>query len=271
LNCSAYITTSWDDGHPLDLRIAELLTKYGLRGTFYVPRISEHGTMSAGQIRQLSASFEIGAHTVHHLDLTQTRGRVARDEIFDSKYWIEQITGRPCVTFCPPLGRYHQHHLELIRDAGFLAMRSVEFLSLDFPRRCARLLVMPTTLQAYPHGPMAFIRNAVWRGALRNLWLYIVHGAACEWNHMAELIMRHTLENGGVFHLWGHSWELEETAQWSRLDGVLQMLAEIRSSAMPLTNAQLCQTQLLPSSRSRRAERLGLRQAICYRSSSCDL
>jgi hypothetical protein len=30
----AYITTSWDDGHPLDLRVAELLAKYGLKDTF---------------------------------------------------------------------------------------------------------------------------------------------------------------------------------------------------------------------------------------------
>jgi hypothetical protein len=33
----AYITTSWDDGHPSDLRLADLLHKHSLRGTFYVP------------------------------------------------------------------------------------------------------------------------------------------------------------------------------------------------------------------------------------------
>ena len=29
----AFLTTSWDDGHPHDFRVAELLTKYGLAGT----------------------------------------------------------------------------------------------------------------------------------------------------------------------------------------------------------------------------------------------
>ena len=33
-----WITTSWDDGHTLDLRLADLLDKYDLRGTFYVAR-----------------------------------------------------------------------------------------------------------------------------------------------------------------------------------------------------------------------------------------
>jgi hypothetical protein len=28
------MTTSWDDGHPLDLQIAQLLSKSGLAGTF---------------------------------------------------------------------------------------------------------------------------------------------------------------------------------------------------------------------------------------------
>ena len=31
------ITTSWDDGHPLDIRLAELLATYGLRGHFMCP------------------------------------------------------------------------------------------------------------------------------------------------------------------------------------------------------------------------------------------
>lgn len=34
-NKQLIITTSWDDGHPLDLKIAELLDKYGINGTFY--------------------------------------------------------------------------------------------------------------------------------------------------------------------------------------------------------------------------------------------
>ena len=67
MNPAVYITTSWDDGHPLDLRVAELLTKHRIGGTFYIPRIAEKETMSAAHIRQLSLAFEIGAHTLHHV------------------------------------------------------------------------------------------------------------------------------------------------------------------------------------------------------------
>jgi peptidoglycan/xylan/chitin deacetylase (PgdA/CDA1 family) len=30
------VTTSWDDGHILDVKLSELLKKYNLKGTFYI-------------------------------------------------------------------------------------------------------------------------------------------------------------------------------------------------------------------------------------------
>ena len=30
------VTTSWDDGHILDLKLSNLLTKYNIKGTFYL-------------------------------------------------------------------------------------------------------------------------------------------------------------------------------------------------------------------------------------------
>ena len=35
------VTTSWDDGSRLDLKLAELLEKYGISGTFYVPKTED--------------------------------------------------------------------------------------------------------------------------------------------------------------------------------------------------------------------------------------
>ncbi len=128
MRAAATITTSWDDGHPLDFRVAELLANYGLRGTFYVPRTAPTGTMTAVQVRELSSSFEIGAHTVHHVDLTRVTPENARQEIVDAKAWLEDTTGRPCAMFCPPLGRYSIRHLEMVRQAGFGGLRSVELL-----------------------------------------------------------------------------------------------------------------------------------------------
>src|SRR4030081_1623482 len=169
-----YITTIGDDGHPLDLRVAELLTKYGIRGTFYVPKTAEHGTMTAAHIRKLSAAFELGAHTLHHVVLTGTTEQKAWQEIAGSKSWLEDNIGSPCLLFCPPKGRYAGRHLEMIRRAGYLGLRSSELLSLDSTRRHAGLLVMPTTLQAYPPAPRSALRTGANPASAGTLWGFVV-------------------------------------------------------------------------------------------------
>ena len=67
------LTTSWDDGYPLDLRVAELLVKYGLQGTFYIPSETGHPILRDEQVSELAKAFEVGAHTLHHVDLTPCR------------------------------------------------------------------------------------------------------------------------------------------------------------------------------------------------------
>src|SRR5262245_30914214 len=130
----AFITTSWDDGNPADLRLAELLARYSLPGTFYIPRESEFGTMSASQVRELSASFEIGAHTLHHTVLPTVDEKTGWAEISGSKQWVEETTGRECVMFCAPQGKFNRRHIKMIGRAGFVALRGVDLLSLALPR-----------------------------------------------------------------------------------------------------------------------------------------
>ena len=62
------VTTSWDDGHHTDLRLAERLAAYALKGTFYValnhPRDKDIGD---DEIRALQRTgMEIGSHTLTH-------------------------------------------------------------------------------------------------------------------------------------------------------------------------------------------------------------
>ena len=69
------VTTSWDDGHPLDLRLAELLASYGVAGTFYVP-LNYDRVPPVTQARLLSLQdlgMEIGAHGIDHTMLTKTK------------------------------------------------------------------------------------------------------------------------------------------------------------------------------------------------------
>ncbi|MBB4370461.1 hypothetical protein GGD63_003256 [Bradyrhizobium sp. cir1] len=241
---ATYITTSWDDGHPLDLRIAALLSKHGLTGTFYVPMTAENGTMTAAQIRDLRSAFEIGAHTIHHAVLTKLTKERAWQEIMGSKCWLEDVTGRRCSMFCPPTGAFSHSHVEMIQRAGFVGLRTVELGSLDLPRQRSGLALMPTTVQAYPHGLPAFARNAIKRMAFANLWRALFNGRSKDWSQLARVLLDKAIDGGGAFHLWGHSWELHDSSQWRRLDDVLRFMHDALGDALSVTNAQLARLSL---------------------------
>jgi peptidoglycan/xylan/chitin deacetylase (PgdA/CDA1 family) len=241
VQASPLLTTSWDDGHQLDLRVADLLNKHGITGTFYVPRHAPAGTLDAAQLRDLSRGFEIGAHTLDHTVLTDAPIERARQEIEGSRLWVEDRTGSRCRMFCPPRGRFSRDHLGIIQRAGFLGLRSVELMSLDPPRAEAGLLIMPTSVQAHAHGPGAYVRNMAKRAAPRNLWLYLLHGRAADWPAMARNLLARVTARGGVFHLWGHSWEIHQAGQWQRLDDALRMMRDCAVQASCRTNGQICE------------------------------
>jgi hypothetical protein len=260
-----FITTSWDDGNPADLRVAEMLARHGLTGTFYVPRAIETGVMSTQQLRELGQRFEIGAHTLNHVFLTDVDLLKATDEIVGSKKWVEEVTGTPCPMFCPPAGRYNPQHLPIFKKSGYAGIRTVEFMSFDLPRsHRSGLLEMPTTMQAFPQPVRNYLKNLAKRRAWGNLWRYVVHGRSRDWVVLARRLLARAGEEGGVFHLWGHSWELEQTAQWARLDQVLQLLGEVtsRHDATCLTNGQLCHHVLAGSSAAAAAGSTGAAAAI---------
>jgi hypothetical protein len=240
----AYITTSWDDGHVADLRVADLLSRYNLAGTFYIPRSIETGVMPVSQIRDLSARFEVGAHTLDHVFLTEVDLPTATEQIAGSKRWIENVTGQACAMFCPPAGKYDHRHVDAMASAGYAAFRTVEFMSLDHPRARTThnsLLEMPTTLQAFDQPPSAFAKNAIKRRRPGNFWRYLIQGRASrDWTVLARRLLDRVLDRGGVFHLWGHSWEIQQEHQWDRLEYVFKLMSEVTDKAPCVTNSELC-------------------------------
>lgn len=238
------ITTSWDDGHPCDLQLADLLDRYGLPATFYVPRNSQRPTLDAHHVRGLSQRFELGAHTIDHMRLTTLPDAVARQQVAASKAWTEEVSGEACLMFCPPQGAFHRRHVRLFEELGFGGYRTVEMGALSRPRPIGNCLEMPTTLQAHPHAVSVYFRNAVRRRRLPALWLAMRHATAGSWVERARLLAAEAQALGGVFHLWGHSWEIDEHDQWEPLEQVLQMLAELVAAglAAACTNGELCRS-----------------------------
>lgn len=227
---SVIITTSWDDGHPLDQRIADLLAKYGLTGTFYIPVKNSRPVMNAKEIQRLSENFEVGAHTVNHVVLTEVSDKIAEHEIRESKKRLGDLTGTSVDCFCFPKGQFRRRHLDMVRRAGFRCARTVELLSTRFPVRRAGLFIVPTTVQTTLHHWTAYVRNCAKRLDSRNMANFILYGRGRNWTEIARSMVQVVGKCGGAFHLWGHSWEIEEQQQWLQLDSILRELRELRGT-----------------------------------------
>jgi peptidoglycan/xylan/chitin deacetylase (PgdA/CDA1 family) len=228
-----FVTTSWDDGHELDTKMAALLADHGCPGTFYVsPRSREilpERRISNSALQELSGRFEVGCHTLTHPHLTRLSPSDAAREITDGKNAIEDVLGQTVSSFCYPYGAYGPTHVEMVRAAGFRVGRTSRRFSVA---AASDPLQMSTTTHAARYKRdlgRAALRIASPRQAIR-MWR--------DWDVLALNAFEEAYACGGVIHIWGHSWEVEENGDWQRLSRLLSELAA-RDDVTMLTNGQL--------------------------------
>lgn len=216
MNKKVFVTTSWDDGHKLDLKVARLLGKYRLKGTFYVSpnnrQWKRKDLLKDNQVVKLSRDFEIGAHTMTHPELDTVSTGVAKKEILESKKHLEKLVVKPVVSFCYPRGKYNKQVEEIVRKLGFTSARTLKTYQFNFS---SNLFASGTTIHAYKHYSdiikIAKFSEYNLKKILRNM----------DWEFLAKEMFDWVLENGGVYHLWGHSWEVDRNNDWRRLERVL--------------------------------------------------
>jgi len=218
---TVYVTTSWDDGHKLNIKLATLLKRYGIKATFYISpqdrqfRPSER--LAADEIRRLAEDFEIGAHTLTHPHLDQLDSVAARHEILGSKQALEVITGTPVRTFAYPYGEYNEDTKRLVEEAGFRRARTVN----RFMTRSIDELVAGTSVDTYDHlrdGMMSVLNLCG-----RHPWQVF---RMRRWDNLGKVMFALARERNEVFHLWGHSQEIEAHGDWQRLEAFLRWLRQ---------------------------------------------
>ena len=125
------IIMSWDDGYPKDLKAADLMAKYDIKGIFFIPVKNSEGlsVLNKSEIRELSNNFDIGGHTFNHIDLTTINIEAAKNEINSGKIEIEDVIGREIDYFCFPRGHYNKSIINLVKQAGFKNARSSRLLN----------------------------------------------------------------------------------------------------------------------------------------------
>jgi peptidoglycan/xylan/chitin deacetylase (PgdA/CDA1 family) len=221
------ILTSWDDGHPSDLRLAEVLSRFGLKGTFFVPLKNCEGrpVLSPAQLRHVALEFEIGGHTLDHIYLDRIGETEAHRQVVECRQRLEDIASMPVHGFCYPGGRVTEAALSAVKAAGFKYARTIENLRFDAGSDNYR---MPTTIQLFPHPKRVYYVNYLRYGAYSARWSAFrsVLNAQRFQERLRNLAME-CVHSGGVFHLWGHSWELDEFELWDELESFLAFLTSL--------------------------------------------
>lgn len=238
---NAVFTCSLDDGHPSDLRAAAILSRHCLNATFYVPLANSEGdaVLTPADIRDLDREFEIGSHTLDHRYLKPMTAQEARYQIDEGKRRLEDIVGHEVAGFCYPGGKYRREHVGLVAAAGFRYARTVTNLHFDAGDQ---RFEMPTTIQFFPHDRNLYLRNFVkggdWARRQEALKIALRHD---HWLDRLYALLDHAVERGSVFHLWGHSHDIDLFGAWDEFDRFLAYAATCIARRHRLTNGQLAE------------------------------
>jgi len=192
--------SSWDDGKRLDLRLAKLLKKYNIPAIFYIPTCCE---LTDDEIMSLyKMGFEIGGHTFSHpQDLKLLNHIELECEIESNKKFLEDILKTKITKFCYPRGRYDDNVIEAVIKAGYKEARTTKVLCNKEPDNRFKT---STTIHIYQRSEYKEI----------------------DWLKLAKDLFIKTKKENGVYHLWGHSHEIDRDNNWEKLEELLKFIRE---------------------------------------------
>ena len=122
------VCIAFDDGHQSVFDLAfPILKKYNFTAMVFVitgKEISDFyntkNMMNAENIKEMSDNgFEIGSHTVGHLDLTLLDETDLRNELLNSKTYLEDITRKTISALSFPYGSWNEKVVKIAEECGY--------------------------------------------------------------------------------------------------------------------------------------------------------
>ena len=223
---SKALTLSYDDGVEQDIRLVEIMNKYGLKGTFNLsgglfapegtvyPQGQIHRRMSKSAAYDLYANCgqEIALHAYTHPDLTLLSAGNAAYQIVKDREALEDMFGRIVRGMAYPYGTNSDGTAELLKNCGVAYCRTVEATCrFDIPTNWLR---MPSTCH-HDHPRLMELAD----------------------DFLAK--PNFSWSRPKLFYLWGHSYEFEANNNWHVIEDFAAKVSG-KEDVWYATNIDIC-------------------------------
>ena len=190
------VTFSFDDGNIEDIRLIEIMNKYGLKGTFNLNsgRLTsvcgdwKNRHLNYYDIKGIYNGHEIACHGYTHPDFTQLDANTLYNEIMLDKKLLGFMFDREVCGMAYPYGCFNDTVVEALRECGIKYSRTVGS-TLGFE---------------LPENPL--------------LWNPTCHFICKDIDEIADKFLNCVAERPMLFYIWGHSYELVTEDDWQNFE-----------------------------------------------------
>ena len=222
------LTFSYDDGVEQDVRLVEILDKYGMKGTFNLNSgcytkpgtIWEpgrvHRRMTEEAITELfrDGRHEVAVHSLTHPYLEELPDAMVAHEILTDRVNLERQFGRIVRGMAYPMGTYSDAVVDVLKSCGIAYARTT---------KATQKFTIPTDwLRLYPtchHTDPQLMELAKTFAQ--------TEGKKVRKGHAA------------LFYLWGHSYEFEGDDNWQLIEDFTDLMAQDADEIWYATNIEI--------------------------------
>jgi peptidoglycan/xylan/chitin deacetylase (PgdA/CDA1 family) len=138
------IVLSFDDGYRPQFTFAlPELRKHGWAGVLNLK--AEGSDLYESNVKaMIGAGWELAAHTIHHLDLTELGPEELTEEVAGSRKILQREYGVPVKDFCYPAGKFDETVIAAVEAAGYVGATTEisGYAEKDAPYELARFEIL---------------------------------------------------------------------------------------------------------------------------------
>ncbi len=208
------VTFSFDDGVTQDIRLIEILNKYGLKGTFNInsgllglPGCLDrdwgkvnHTKIKASEVKSVYAGHEVAVHSLTHPTLVGLDEETIIRQVEEDRKALEKLCGYPIVGMAYPCGGVNNDD----RVAAIIANNSPIKYSRT-PKSTHSFTVQKENLLRY------------------NPTVYYIEDC---FEEIVDKFLASESEEEQLLYIWGHSYEMDsKLISWEKFESVCKKLA----------------------------------------------